>query len=61
MVQQRQEPGSYPMNRTLAREKDIPHVPISWTKRELVSLARLISSRPAEPAPSLMRAMKEEA
>jgi len=49
------------MNRTLAREKDIPHVPISWNKRELVSLARLISSRPEKPAPALIRAMKEDA
>jgi hypothetical protein len=47
-------------NGATVAEKELPQVPVSWTRRELVSLAKLLSDRPAEPAAALIRATKEE-
>ena len=38
-----------------------PHVGMQWTRRELQSLAKLISHGPAKPMAALIRAMKEVA
>jgi len=42
----------------VAPELALPRVEISWTPRELESLATLASSEPAEPAEALIRAMR---
>jgi len=42
----------------VAPEIDLPRVEISWTPRELESLARLASKEPAPPTDTLIRAMR---
>jgi hypothetical protein len=42
----------------VAPEVDLPRVEISWTPRELESLARLASKEPAPPTETLIRAMR---
>ena len=39
-------------------ETALPHVQIDWTEKELVSLTKLLSSKPAKPTAALIRAMK---
>jgi len=41
--------------------RELPQAPVSWATQELVSLAKLLSDRPAEPTAALIRAMKEDA
>jgi hypothetical protein len=42
----------------VAPEIDLPRVEISWTPREIESLARLASKEPAPPTETLIRAMR---
>ena len=42
----------------VAPDLALPRVEISWTERELESLAALASSEPAEPSEALIRAMR---
>jgi len=42
----------------VAPDLALPRVEISWTERELESLAALASSEPAEPTEALIRAMR---
>jgi hypothetical protein len=42
----------------VAPELALPRVEISWTARELESLAALASGEPAEPSEALLRAMR---
>ena len=42
----------------VAPDLALPRVEISWTERELESLAALASSEPAEPTEALLRAMR---
>jgi hypothetical protein len=44
-----------------AQRRELQQAPSSWTKQELVSLAKLLSDGPAEPTAALIRAMKEDA
>ena len=41
--------------------RELPQASVSWTRQELVSLAKLLSGRPAEPTTALICAMKEDA
>lgn len=44
-----------------AQRREVRQAPVSWTRQELVSLAELLSDRPAEPTAALIQAMKEDA
>jgi len=48
----------FPRLERVAPELALPHVDISWTDKELGSLAELVSSPSAEPTESLIRAMR---
>jgi len=41
--------------------RELLQAPVSWARQELLSLAELLSDRPAEPTAALIRAMKEDA
>lgn len=43
-----------------AQRRELPQAPASWTRQELVSLAKLLSDCPAELTAALIRAMKGE-
>ena len=46
------------LNRSIAAKGQLPQVSISWTKQELMKLAKLLSGRPAAPSGAQIRAMK---
>ena len=46
------------LNRSIAAKGQLPQVSVSWTKQELMKLAKLLSGRPAAPSGALIRAMK---
>ena len=46
------------LNRSMATKGQRLQVPVSWTKQELMNLAKLLSRHPAEPRAALIRAMK---
>src|SRR5216684_6333905 len=48
----------FPRLERVAPEIMLPHVEISWTSRELESLADLASREPAHPTETLIRAMR---
>lgn len=48
----------FPRLERVAPELALPHVEISWTSRELESLADLASRKAAHPAETLIRAMR---
>ena len=45
------------LNRSIAAKGQLPQVSISWTKQELMKLAKLLSGRPAAPSGAQIRAM----
>lgn len=46
------------LNGSVAAKGERPQVPVSWTKQELMNLAKLLSRPPAESGAALIRAMK---
>jgi hypothetical protein len=50
---------AFPRLERVAPELILPPVQITWTSRELDSLAALISREPANPTETLMRAMND--
>jgi len=47
-----------PLVERVAPQHELPRVEISWTDRELESLAKLLSAEPAEPAQELIDVLR---